>query len=239
MSEVMIRAERLTKYFGPLAAVDEVSFEVARGQVVAFLGPNGAGKSTTMRILTGFMAPTHGRAEIAGFDVATRRIEAVSRIGFLPENGPLYADMTPLALLKFFGSARGLEPERLARRIDDVIRLCALPGVVEKPISKLSRGYRQRVGMAQTLLHEPEVLILDEPTAGLDPNQIHEVRGLIRELGKSNTIFLSTHILQEVAAVADRVIFIHEGRIVFDGPIDEFRKGSPTLDQRFRELTAA
>ena len=239
MSEVMIKAERLTKHFGPLAAVDQVSFEIARGEVVAFLGPNGAGKSTTMRILTGFIAPTHGRAEIAGIDVATRRVEAAALIGYLPENGPLYADMTPLALLKFFGSARGLDADRLARRIDRVIELCALPGVVERPISKLSKGYRQRVGMAQTLLHEPDVLILDEPTVGLDPNQIHDVRGLIRELGKSNTIFLSTHILQEVEAVADRVIFIHEGRIVFDGPIDEFRKGSPTLDERFRELTAA
>ncbi len=239
MSDVMIKAVELSKYFGSLAAVQDVSFEIARGQVVAFLGPNAAGKSTTMRILTGFIAPTHGRAEIAGIDVATRRIEAVAKIGYLPENGPLYADMTPLALLKFFGSARGLDADVLQRRVREVIKLCALAGVVEKPISKLSKGYRQRVGMAQALLHEPEVLILDEPTAGLDPNQIHDVRGLIRELGKTNTIFLSTHILQEVEAVADRVIFIHEGRIVFDGPIDEFRKGSPTLDERFRQLTAA
>jgi ABC-2 type transport system ATP-binding protein len=239
MADVMIKAERLTKYFGPLPAVQDVSFEIARGQVVAFLGPNGAGKSTTMRILTGFMAPTHGRAEIAGIDVATHRIEAAAKIGYLPENGPLYADMTPLALLKFFGSARGLSAQRLDQRIKQVIKLCALTGVVEKPISKLSKGYRQRVGMAQALLHEPEVLILDEPTAGLDPNQIHDVRGLIRELGKSNTIFLSTHILQEVEAVADRVIFIHEGKIVFAGTIDEFRKGSRSLDEKFRQLTAA
>jgi ABC-2 type transport system ATP-binding protein len=239
MADVMIKAERLTKYFGPLPAVQDVSFEIARGQVVAFLGPNGAGKSTTMRILTGFMAPTHGRAEIAGIDVATHRIEAAAKIGYLPENGPLYADMTPLALLKFFGSARGLDAQRLEQRIKQVIKLCALTGVVEKPISKLSKGYRQRVGMAQALLHEPEVLILDEPTAGLDPNQIHDVRGLIRELGKSNTIFLSTHILQEVEAVADRVIFIHEGKIVFEGTIDEFRKGSRSLDEKFRQLTAA
>jgi ABC-2 type transport system ATP-binding protein len=239
MADVMIKAEKLTKYFGSLAAVQDVSFEIARGQVVTFLGPNGAGKSTAMRILTGFIAPSHGRAEIAGIDVATRRIEAAAKIGYLPENGPLYLDMTPLALLKFFGSARGLDPDRLANRIKKVIKLCALAGVVEKPISKLSKGYRQRVGMAQCLLHEPEVLILDEPTAGLDPNQIHEVRGLIRELGKSNTIFLSTHILQEVEAVADRVIFIHEGRIVFDGSISEFRSGSRSLDERFRQLTAA
>ncbi|MCK4658326.1 MAG: ATP-binding cassette domain-containing protein [Phycisphaerae bacterium] len=235
----MIKAVRLSKHYGPLAAVEEVSFEISRGQVVAFLGPNAAGKSTTMRILTGFIAPTHGRAEIAGIDVATHRIRAAAKIGYLPENGPLYGDMTPLALLKFFGSARGLDDDRLARRIEQVIGQCALASVVEKPILKLSKGYRQRVGMAQVLLHEPEVLILDEPTAGLDPNQIREVRGLIRELGKSNTVFISTHILQEVEAVADRVIFIHEGRIVFDGTIDEFRSPGSSLDERFREMTAA
>ncbi|MCP4594265.1 MAG: ATP-binding cassette domain-containing protein [bacterium] len=239
MADVMIKADGLTKHFGPLAAVQDVSFEIARGQVVAFLGPNGAGKSTAMRLLTGFIAPTHGRAEIAGIDVATRRLEAVAKIGYLPENGPLYADMTPLALLRFFGGARGLEPERLARRIAKLTKLCDLTGVMEKPIAKLSKGYRQRVGMAQALLHEPEVLILDEPTVGLDPNQIREVRGLIRELGKTNTILLSTHILQEVEAVADRVIFIHEGRIAFDGTISEFRKDSASLDERFRQLTAA
>jgi ABC-2 type transport system ATP-binding protein len=239
MPDVMIKAEKLSKYYGPLAAIADVSFEIARGQVVAFLGPNGAGKSTTMKVLTGFMAPSHGRAEIGGLDIATHRIEAVARLGYLPENGPLYADMTPRALLNFLGSARGLGADRLKRRIDEVVGLCALAAVIEKPISKLSKGYRQRVGMAQVLLHEPDVLILDEPTAGLDPNQIHEVRGLIRELGKSKTIFLSTHILQEVEAVASRVIFIHEGRVVFDGAIKDFRAGSASLDDRFRQLTAA
>ena len=238
-SGVMIEADGITKCFGPLAAVSDVSFKISRGEVVAFLGPNGAGKSTTLRILTGFIAATHGRARIAGIDVAERRIEAVARLGYMPENGPLYPDMTPRSLLAFFGSARGLDPERLRRRIDDVVRLCELSAVIERPISKLSRGYRQRVGMAQALLHEPEVLILDEPTAGLDPNQIHHVRTLIRELGQSNTVLLSTHILQEVEAVADRVIFIHEGRIVFDGSIDAFRAGESSLDERFRTITAA
>ncbi|MHC5023121.1 MAG: ABC transporter ATP-binding protein [Planctomycetota bacterium] len=239
MSDVMIRAEHLTKHYGPLAAVEDATFSIERGQVVAFLGPNGAGKSTTMRMLTGFMAPTRGRAEIAGINVATNRIEAAAMVGYLPENGPLYADMTPLSLLRFFGSARGLDRARLSDRLDGVIRQCSLADVVEKPISKLSRGYRQRVGMAQALLHEPQVLILDEPTAGLDPNQIRQVRGLIRELGQANTIMLSTHILQEVDAVADRVIFIHAGRIVFDGSTDEFRAGHGSLDERFQELTAA
>jgi ABC-2 type transport system ATP-binding protein len=238
-AEVMIRAEGLTKHYGSFAAVEDVSFTIPRGQIVAFLGPNGAGKSTTMKMLTGFIAPTHGRAEIAGVDVATSRIEAAARIGYLPENGPLYADMTPRGLLRFFGSARGLDRDRLERRIDDVVGMCALSSVIEKPVSKLSRGYRQRVGMAQALLHEPDVLILDEPTAGLDPNQIRQVRELIRELGRSNTIFLSTHILQEVEAVADAVVFIHEGRVVFDGTIDAFRAGAGSLDERFRDLTAA
>lgn len=238
-SRVMIEADGLTKCFGPLAAVSEVSFTISRGEVVAFLGPNGAGKTTTLRILTGFIAATHGRARIAGIDVAERRMEAVARLGYMPENGPLYHDMTPRSLLTFFGSARGLDPERLRRRIDDVVRLCELSAVIERPISKLSRGYRQRVGMAQALLHEPEVLILDEPTAGLDPNQIHHVRTLIRELGRSNTVLLSTHILQEVEAVAGRVIFINEGRIVFDGSIDSFRAGASSLDERFRTITAA
>lgn len=239
MTKAMIKAEGLTKHFGDFPAVSDISFTINRGQVVAFLGPNGAGKSTTMRMLTGFMAPTHGRIEIAGIDIATNRIEAASKIGYLPENGPLYLDMTPLSLLRFFGTARGLDKQKLETRIQEVVKSCALQGVLEKPISKLSRGYRQRVGMAHTLLHEPEVLILDEPTAGLDPNQIHEVRKLIRKLGKSNTIMLSTHILQEVEAVADWVIFIHEGRIVFDGSIDEFRSDTDSLDEKFRALTAA
>jgi len=239
MSDVMIQSEALTKFFGPLAAVEDVSFEIARGEVVAFLGPNGAGKSTTMRMLTGFIAPTRGRAAIAGIDLAARRTAAVARIGYLPENGPLYGDMTPHGLLKFFGRARGLDAGRLRKRIDTVVAQCALAEVIEKPISKLSKGYRQRLGMAHTLLHEPDVLILDEPTVGLDPNQIHEVRGLIRELGRSNTILLSTHILQEVEAVADRVIFIHAGRIVFDGTLEAFRADAATLEERFRQLTAA
>jgi ABC-2 type transport system ATP-binding protein len=204
--KTMIRADGLTKLYGRFAAVQDVSFTIASGEVVAFLGPNGAGKSTTMKMLTGFIAPTHGRAAIAGIDVGPRRIEAAARLGYLPENGPLYADMTPLALLRFFGAARGLGGRDLADRIDEVVGLCALGRMLERPISKLSRGYRQRVGMANALLHRPEVLILDEPTAGLDPNQIHQVRQLIRELGRSNTILLSTHILQEVEAVADRAV---------------------------------
>jgi ABC-2 type transport system ATP-binding protein len=233
----MIEARGLSKYFGEFAAIQDVSFEVHKGEVVAFLGPNGAGKSTTMKLLTGYLAPSAGKARIAGHDMSADRLGGARRLGYLPENGPLYHDMTPRSLLNFFARARGLTPEYERQRIDAVIDLCALGSVIGKPIGKLSRGYRQRVGMAQVLLHEPDVLILDEPTAGLDPNQIHEVRETIRKLGQEKTILLSTHILQEVEAMASRVLFISEGRMVFDGPITEMTKQGKSLDQRFRELS--
>ena len=235
----MIRAERLTKIYGSFTALNDVSFSVPKGQVAAFLGPNGAGKTTTMKILTGFLAPTAGRAEIAGFDTGTDRLRAAEKLGYLPENGPLYGDMTPLSLLRFFGEVRGLEPKRLDDRIEAVTTLLSLKSVLEKPIHQLSKGYKQRCGMAQALLHEPDVLIMDEPTSGLDPNQIRDVRRTIRELGKSKTILLSTHILQEVEAVADRVLFIHAGRIVFDGTPAEMKSKGPSLDDVFHQLTGA
>jgi len=234
---IMIEANALTKTYRNFAAIDGVTFKIPRGQVVAFLGPNGAGKSTTMRVLTGFLPPTSGSARIAGFDVATRRLEAAARVGYLPENGPLYLDMTPRRLLQFFGEARGMAPARITERIDAVTSLCSIKDVLDKPIQKLSKGYRQRVGMAQAFLHEPDVLILDEPTSGLDPNQIRDVRRTIRELGKERTILLSTHILQEVEAVADRVLFIHAGKIVFDGTVREFGEKGPTKDDVFHVLT--
>jgi ABC-2 type transport system ATP-binding protein len=233
----MIEATGLSKFYKDFAAIRDVSFSVPQGQVAAFLGPNGAGKSTTMKILTGYLAPSAGQARIAGVDVSRGRIEAAERLGYLPENGPLYPDMTPLGLLRFFGRARGLEGERLRQRLDSVIARCALEAVVEKPIHKLSKGYRQRVGMAQVLLHEPDVLIMDEPTSGLDPNQIRQVRETIREIGRSKTILLSTHILQEVEAMADRIIFMNRGRIVFDGTPDEMQAGWPSLDEAFHALT--
>ena len=234
-----IEARGLAKYFGGFAAVEDISFRVSQGEVVAFLGPNGAGKSTTMRLLTGYLAPSAGRALIAGHDMATDRLAGSTRLGYLPENGPLYPDMTPRSLLRFFAKARGLSATQRNSRIDAVVQLCSLGSVIGKPIGKLSRGYRQRVGMAQVLLHEPEVLIMDEPTAGLDPNQIHDVREILRTLGRSKTILLSTHILQEVEAVATRVLFINEGRLVFDGPVDELATEGQKLDDRFRQLTAA
>ncbi len=235
---VMIEADGLSKQFGPFLAVRDVSFSIPKGQVVAFLGPNGAGKTTTMRLLTGFVAPTRGSARIAGIDVQVDRIAAAENLGYLPENGPLYPDMTPTALLRFFGEARGLSGGRLKSRIDAVVSQCSLDSVAHKPIAKLSKGYRQRVSMAQALLHDPDVLIMDEPTSGLDPNQIRGVRQLIRDLGRSKTVLVSTHILQEVEPVADRVLFIHDGKIVFDGKPAELAEKSGNLEQAFYSLTA-
>ena len=234
----MIEAEGLTKYFGDFAAVENVSFEVHQGEVVAFLGPNGAGKSTTLKLLTGYLAPSAGRARIAGHDMTSDRLAGSAKLGYLPENGPLYPDMSPRSLLNFFADARGLSAERKQERIEAVVELCALGSVIGKPIGKLSRGYRQRVGMAHVLLHEPDVLILDEPTAGLDPNQIHDVRETIRKLGKSKTILLSTHILQEVEAMASRVLFIDEGRLIYDDRISTLTSDGRRLDEHFRKLTA-
>lgn len=234
---VMIEAKGLSKQFGSFLAVRDVSFSIPQGQVVAFLGPNGAGKTTTMRLLTGFVAPTRGTARIAGVDVQEDRIEAARHLGYLPENGPLYPDMTPHGLLKFFGEARGLSGNTLTNRVDAVITQCSLRSVAHKPIGKLSKGFRQRVSMAQAMLHDPEVLIMDEPTSGLDPNQIRGVRTLIRELGKQKTVLVSTHILQEVEPVADRVLFIHDGKIVFDGLPSEMKAEGKTLEEQFHSLT--
>lgn len=235
----MIEADGLSKYFGDFAAVMDVSFAVPRGQVAAFLGPNGAGKSTTMKLLTGYLAPSAGTARIAGHDMARARLRGARRLGYLPENGPLYDDMTPRSLLEFFAAARGLTGKRRRRRIESVIDQCALSSVVGKAIGKLSRGFRQRVGMAHVLLHEPDVLVMDEPTAGLDPNQIHEVRETIRRIGQDKTVLLSTHILQEVEAMADRILVINEGRLVFDGTTSDLLAGGRSLEERFTELTTA
>jgi ABC-2 type transport system ATP-binding protein len=235
-AEAMIATEGLSKYYGDFVAIDDITFSIPRGQIVAFLGPNGAGKSTTMKILTGFLAASKGRASIAGLDVTSQRLKASQRLGYLPENGPLYDEMTPLDLLRFFGRARGIEDPQLGKRIDVVTDQAALHEVIEKPIGKLSRGYRQRVGLAQALLHDPDVLIMDEPTAGLDPNQIRQFREHIGQLGQSKTILISTHILQEAEAIAQRVLFVHRGRLTFDGTPDEMaRQGS--LEEAFYELT--
>jgi ABC-2 type transport system ATP-binding protein len=234
----MIEALGLTKYYGEFAAIDDVTFTIPKGEVVAFLGPNGAGKSTTMKLLTGYLAATAGTARIAGHDMATDRLAGSRRLGYLPENGPLYPDMTPRTLLGFFADARGITGARRRDRIEAVIDQCALGDVIGKPVGKLSKGYRQRVGMAQALLHEPDVLIMDEPTAGLDPNQIREVRDNIVRLGKDKTILLSTHILQEVHAMCSRVLFIREGRLMYDGPVSKLVADGRPLEEHFYEFTA-
>ena len=234
----MIEAIGLSKFYGIAVACRDISFKVYEGELVAFLGPNGAGKSTTMKLLTGYLAPSEGTAKIAGHDMLTDRIAGSSHLGYLPENGPLYPDMTPFAVLTFFADARGMEASRRDERIDAVIEICKLETVVHKPIGKLSKGYRQRVGMAQSLLHEPDVLIMDEPTAGLDPNQIRGVRDVLGDLSAKKTILLSTHILQEVEAMASRVVMINEGRMVYDGPVEELGANSDELEQAFHRLTS-
>jgi ABC-2 type transport system ATP-binding protein len=235
--EPMIEADRLSKFYGIFAATRDVSFKVYRGEVVAFLGPNGAGKSTTMKILTGYLSPSEGVARIAGFDMATQRLKGSNHLGYLPETGPLYPDMTPYGLLDFFAEARGMSKKIKKERIAKVVEICSLGSVIYKPINKLSKGFRQRVGMAQSLIHEPDVLIMDEPTSGLDPNQIRGVRSTIRRLGREKTILLSTHILQEVQAMCDRVIMINEGRIVFNGKLDQLDPNNIGLDDVFAKLT--
>jgi ABC-2 type transport system ATP-binding protein len=235
----MIEAVGLSKFYGPFAAARDITFDVHERELVAFLGPNGAGKSTTMKMLTGYLAPSEGVARIAGHDMFHDRIAGSRRLGYLPENGPLYPEMTPRDMLEFFAEARGMSPKRTKERMEAVIDLCDLSSVVRKPIGKLSKGFKQRVGMAQALLHEPDVLILDEPTAGLDPNQIREVRKTMRKLRETKTILLSTHILQEVDAMADRVILINEGRKVFDGAVSELKSMDENLDFAFHKLTGA
>jgi len=237
--ENMIEAIGLSKFYGQFAATKDVTFSVPRGQVAAFLGPNGAGKSTTMKLLSGFLSPSEGQARVGGFDVSTHRIEASQKLGYLPENGPLYEEMTPQGFLNYAGSVRGLSAAELSNRLEFVMEKCDLSSVWKKPIRKLSRGFRQRVGMAQALLHDPDILILDEPTSGLDPNQNQSVRDLIRDLGKTKTILLSTHILQEVKAVCSRVILINQGSIVFDGSVAELGNSQDDMETRFHKLTHA
>lgn len=234
----MIEAIGLSKFYGPFAAARDVSFSVGEGELVAFLGPNGAGKSTTMKMLTGYIAASEGEARIAGHNMMEDRIEGSRRLGYLPENGPLYPEMTPHGMLDFFAEARGMTSAKKKDQIEAVVEICDLSSVLHKPINKLSKGFKQRVGMSQALLHEPDVLILDEPTAGLDPNQIRGVRKTMKRLSETKTILLSTHILQEVEAMADRVILINEGRLVYDGDVATLReRGKGDLDDAFHALT--
>lgn len=209
----MIKVENLTKRYAGQTAIQDLNFEVGKGEIMGFLGPNGAGKSTTMRILSSFMPATSGRASVAGFDIFEQSLQARSHLGYMPENVPLYAEMRVNEYLDYRAALKGVPHRRIAERVGDVKELCGLKEVEKKLISTLSKGYRQRVGLADALVHEPDLLILDEPTSGLDPNQIRQVRDLIKNLGKQHTILLSTHILPEVEMTCSRVIIINRGRI--------------------------
>jgi len=220
----MIEVRNVSKRFGQTVALDGVSMTVERGEILGFLGPNGAGKSTAMKIVTSYLAPDEGTVVVDGMDVEERPLDVRARIGYMPENVPLYPDMRVQEYLEFVGRARGLSGTRLKSRLDWSVDACHLEPVYKKSILELSKGFRQRTGLAQALIHDPEILILDEPTSGLDPLQIIGIRELIKELGRSKTILFSTHILQEVAPVTDRVVIINQGRVVADGRIGELRQ---------------
>ena len=223
----MVEIRNLCKRFGPIVAVDDISFQVDVGEVLGFLGPNGAGKSTTMKMITGFLASDAGSVLVGGDDIAEAPIKVKERIGYLPEGAPLYADMTPYAFLDFVAEIRDLSSEEKRRRIHDIIEKVHLEHVLTQPISTLSKGFKRRVGLAQAMLHDPGVLILDEPTDGLDPNQKHEVRTLIKDMAREKVIILSTHILEEVEAVCTRAIIIARGKLVCDGTPAELEARSP------------
>ena len=229
MSDQMIRVENLTKEYGPVRAVDKVTFTVRKGEVLGFLGPNGAGKSTTMKMLTCYIAPTSGTATVAGHDVYDDSLEVRKRLGYLPEDTPLYKDMTVQEYLEFAAEMRQMDPGTRGKRIKEIGGRCGLGDVAGKLVGELSKGYRQRVGLAQAMLHDPDILILDEPTSGLDPNQIVEIRQLIKELGQEKTVILSTHILPEVQATCSRILIISGGKLVADDTPEALRareKGS-------------
>jgi ABC-2 type transport system ATP-binding protein len=219
-----IAARNLTKYYDTEKAVNDISFDVKTGEILGFLGPNGAGKTTTMKILTCYMPPTSGSVEVEGFDIAEHSFEARKKIGYLPEMNPLYLDMNVLEYLEYSARLHGLKNALLKSRLKEMIDVCGIAGVRHKDIGELSKGFRQRVGLAQAMIHDPEVLILDEPTSGLDPNQIVEIRNLIRQLGRAKTVVLSTHILTEVQATCDRVIIINDGGIVADGTLEQLQR---------------
>jgi ABC-2 type transport system ATP-binding protein len=232
----MIEVHGLSKSYGATRALDNISFNVPTGQIMGFLGPNGAGKSTTMKIITCFMPPTAGRVVVDGMDAHDNSLEVRRKIGYLPENNPLYTEMNVLDYLTFVQRLRGIPASEQPRRNKRMVELCGLGEVVRKDIGELSKGYRQRVGLAQAIIHEPEILILDEPTVGLDPNQIVEIRALIKELGRAKTLILCTHILSEVEQACDRVLIINRGKIVGDGSPSSLRAASQGQERLFVEI---
>jgi len=233
-----ISVENLSKHYDKQKSVDSITFEAKPGRILGFLGPNGAGKSTTMRMLTGYLEPTSGNATISGCNIFTQAIAAKKHIGYLPENTPLYVEMYVKEYLSFVGETYALR--NLSRRIDEVIKLVGLNPEQHKKIGMLSKGYKQRVGLAQAIIHNPDVLILDEPTSGLDPNQLVDIRALIKELGKDKTVVISTHIMQEVEAICDDIIIISKGKIVANDSLEGIKKAyeDDSLENIFRKLTA-
>jgi ABC-2 type transport system ATP-binding protein len=234
----MIEVQELTKLFGETHAVDGVSFRVQNGEILGFLGPNGAGKTTSMRVITCYLPPTSGRVLVDGLDVVERSLEVRQKIGYLPESAPLYLDMNVVDYLDFIAAVRRVPKHQVRQKVKHAVEVCGLGDVVQKNVGHLSSGYRQRVGLAQAILHDPEILVLDEPTRGLDPNQIIEIRHLIRELGRQKTVIFSTHILQEVEALCDRVLIIDKGKIVFDGSKDELALSASGRELIYVELRA-
>ena len=235
----MITISNITKKFGDFTAVDNLSMSVKSGEVLGFLGPNGAGKSTTMKMITGFMKPTEGTIKVKGMNVETNSIECKKLIGYLPEGAPLYGDMTPINMLKFVAYIRGMDSQEFKTALDIVVIKTEITDVINQPIDTLSKGYKRRVGLAQALIHDPEILILDEPTDGLDPNQKHHVRNLINEMGKKKAIIISTHILEEVDAVCSRACIIAKGKKIIDSNPKELKKSfkNKNLDSIFRKIT--
>jgi ABC-2 type transport system ATP-binding protein len=234
----MIKVNKLRKAFGPIVAVDRVSFEVNKGDVLGFLGPNGAGKTTTMKMLCCFLKPDSGTATVAGHDILAEPVAVRRRVGYVAENAPAYDEMTTVGLLRFVCDVRGITGGARKEALEKVAESCALRGVWHQPIGTLSKGFRRRLGLAQALLHDPPVLVLDEPTDGLDPNQKHDVRQLIRRLAPEKSIIVSTHILEEVEAICNRMIIIDKGRMLVDStPIDLRKKEGGALDEIFRKLT--
>ena len=237
---VLIEVDKLTKSFGPFIAVDNISFSLKRGEVLGFLGPNGAGKTTTMRMITGFLAPTKGKISVCGNDVAENPIEIKEKIGYVPEGAPLYGEMTVMNFLKFIADVRKIPKNKVDNAIHNAIKKLGLELVLYQQVETLSKGYKRRVGLSQAIIHDPDVLILDEPTDGLDPNQKHEVRKLIKEMASTKAIIISTHILEEVDAVCTRAMIIANGRMVVDKTPKDLLLGAPkgaSLDDVFRTLT--
>jgi ABC-2 type transport system ATP-binding protein len=232
-----LKIQNLTKVYGQQKAVNDISFDVQKGEIVGFLGPNGAGKSTTMKIATCYIPATSGSVEVCGFDVRQSPNDVRRNIGYLPEHNPLYLDMYVKEFLEFVGGIYKIKGNTLKQRIEDVIELVGLQVEQKKKIGQLSKGYRQRVGLAQALIHDPQVLILDEPTTGLDPNQLVEIRSVIKQIGREKTVIFSTHIMQEVEAICDRVVIINKGQIIENQPLNKLVQSGKNLEQIFRDLT--